>query len=143
MSLSLLLILPRYATVAKRVNVKKLKHDLWSHLEDSLAPASGAGAGAGAADTSGGGGSENDAPSGGGLVTIEKNKISTASANANASGGAELSFQNVINDISHGQGQKDVSLSFYFICLLHLANEKVSFVCDRFVLIPCRKSLLC
>ena len=38
---------------------------------------------------------------------------------------AELSFQNIISDLSITQQQKDVSLPFYFICLLHLANEKV------------------
>jgi hypothetical protein len=48
---------------------------------------------------------------------------SAASPSANAS--TELSFQELINDIAVEQKQKDVSLSFYFICLLHLANEKV------------------
>jgi hypothetical protein len=56
------------------------------------------------------------------IVNLSKNSTSST----NTSGNVELSFQDVINDISHEQGQKDVSLSFYFICLLHLANEKVS-----------------
>jgi hypothetical protein len=51
---------------------------------------------------------------------------STVGFSANAS--AELSFQELINDIAVEQKQKDVSLSFYFICLLHLANEKVIYV---------------
>jgi condensin complex subunit 2 len=37
----------------------------------------------------------------------------------------EMSFQDVVCDIAQDQTQKDASLSFYFICLLHLANEKV------------------
>ena len=36
-----------------------------------------------------------------------------------------VSFQDLISDISSQQRQKEVSLPFYFICLLHLANEKV------------------
>ena len=93
------MLLNRYATVAKRVNVKKLKHDLWHHLEDSLVPEGGAAA-------------ENEAPA----PKLDKKSAETS----------VLSFQDVITDISHEQQQKDVSLSFYFICLLHLANEKVS-----------------
>ena len=38
----------------------------------------------------------------------------------------EMSFQDLVCDISGEQRQKDVTLPFYFICLLHLANEKVS-----------------
>ena len=37
----------------------------------------------------------------------------------------EMSFQDLVCDITTGQRQKDVTLPFYFICLLHLANEKV------------------
>lgn len=92
-------MLLRYATVAKRVNVKKLKHDLWSHLEDSMVPGSCA--------------EENTAPG-------QKIKLEKSQSQPNV-----LSFQDVISDISNEQKQKDVSLSFYFICLLHLANEKV------------------
>ena len=38
----------------------------------------------------------------------------------------EISFQDLVCDISGEQRQKDVTLPFYFICLLHLANEKVT-----------------
>ena len=38
----------------------------------------------------------------------------------------EMSFQDLVCDITTGQKQKDVTLPFYFICLLHLANEKVN-----------------
>ena len=88
------------------MNVKKLKHDLWHHLEDSLVPESASG--------------ENEAP-GGHIVKLEKT----------AEEPGVLSFQDVITEISHEQKQKDVSLSFYFICLLHLANEKVSTIMMR------------
>jgi condensin complex subunit 2 len=51
----------------------------------------------------------------------------------------EVSFQDVVCDIAQDQTQKDASFSFYFICLLHLANEKViastvEHVCVYFVL---------
>jgi len=35
-----------------------------------------------------------------------------------------VSFQTVVKDIEHQETQEDVSLAFYFICILHLANEK-------------------
>jgi hypothetical protein len=38
-----------------------------------------------------------------------------------------ISFHSIINDVSLNSvnQQKDASFPFYFICLLHLANEKV------------------
>ena len=38
-----------------------------------------------------------------------------------------ISFQKLINNIASKQTQDDVTVSYYFICLLHLANEKVYF----------------
>lgn len=83
-------IVSRYAQSSKRVNVKKLKTDLWTKLES---------------DCSG---------------EVNENHSSGPE-------GKELSFQDVVCDIAQDQTQKDASLSFYFICLLHLANEKVRF----------------
>eukprot|EP01034_Spumella_vulgaris_P026475 gene26475-33056_t len=42
-----------------------------------------------------------------------------------------LSFQHLISDIAADPRQKDVSISFYFICLLHLANEHGLQIEDR------------
>jgi len=36
----------------------------------------------------------------------------------------EISFKNVVDDLGANETQNDVSLAFYFICILHLANEK-------------------
>lgn len=80
----------RYAQSSKRVNVKKLKTDLWCELQQDCSSE----------------GNEN---------------IRTDMSGSNK----ELSFQDVVCDIAQGQTQKDASFSFYFICLLHLANEKV------------------
>jgi hypothetical protein len=57
------------------------------------------------------------------LFTIEKN--SKVKKN-NSKVEEKLSFQHLIQDLSVNSRQKDVSLPFYFICLLHLANENVS-----------------
>lgn len=85
-----------YATVAKRVNVRKLKGDLWSHISTQVAPADKAAA--------------------------EEDQIPCAKAGKKDT----LSFQEVVNDLALGQQQSEVTLPFYFICLLHLANEKVT-----------------
>ena len=57
-------------------------------------------------------------------------KRDRASGGRHSLGAAEMSFQDLVSDITRGQKQKDVTLPFYFICLLHLANEKVSAYVD-------------
>eukprot|EP01035_Chromulina_nebulosa_P020477 gene20477-26567_t len=66
-----------YATVAKRVNVKKLKSDIWNQIN---------------------------------------NKLIDQPVN-------NLSFKKIVNDKTLHSNHEEASLSFYFICLLHLANE--------------------
>lgn len=88
------------------MNVKKLKHDLWDHLSESLPE-------------------HPEATKENPVITISKDKI-VASSSRQAQNDEPVSFQDIINDMSQDSSQqKDVSLSFYFICLLHLANEKV------------------
>ena len=41
-----------------------------------------------------------------------------------------MSFQSLVNTVAKSQKQKEVTLSFYFICLLHLANEKTLKITD-------------
>ena len=89
-----------YASIAKRVNVRKLKTDIWSEIDketsaESVVPID----------------SENIA------VDKKKDKVEKQTA-------PTISFQDLISDIAVKQQQKEVSLPFYFICLLHLANEK-------------------
>lgn len=88
-----------YATVAKKVDVRRLKKDLWSELEMNFVSA----------------GEEKEpddeveeckAP----ITPVEETKC--------------LSFKKTVQDMEVGQAQGDVTLPFYFICLLHLANEK-------------------
>ena len=92
-----------FATTAKRVNVKKLKTDIWSHI-DELPVASLS------AEEDG----ENQSPNAG----------ATEGDAADGKATDKLSFQELVREIASEQKQKDVTLPFYFICLLHLANEK-------------------
>lgn len=81
-----------YAKVSKRVNVHKLKTDVWSNIQETL---------------------------------VEQEKAPAAKASSSEK--KELSFQHLVQDLSSSESQqKDVTISYYFICLLHLANENVS-----------------
>jgi hypothetical protein len=84
----------RYETTSKRVNVRKLKHDMWNVLEEKVSRHSNTG--------------------GYGRDSGDNNS-------------SELSFQSLLSEMasSPSMRQQDASLSFYFISLLHLANEKV------------------
>ncbi|GAO47125.1 barren [Saitoella complicata NRRL Y-17804] len=82
-----------YARVAKKVDVKKLKDNIWSNL----------------------------------AITIPDNDDPTPTPEPSLSQGEEKKFTQVIQDLQKVYPQKemeDVSTSFCFICLLHLANEK-------------------
>jgi condensin complex subunit 2 len=84
-----------YAKVSKRVDVHKLKGDVWTNIQDHL----------GAAVKS----------------TRRQEVVPDTVPHAE-----EVSFQELVQDLSTNKQQKDVSLAYYFICLLHLANENVS-----------------
>ena len=99
-----------YATVAKKVDVRKLKRDLWHGIETVLVtPAVEEEKKNEDRDI------EDDAEDSSGEKTPEKPR-------QNPSDG--LSFQNIVRDMEQSKTQVDVSLPFYFICVLHLANEK-------------------
>ncbi|VEU44152.1 unnamed protein product [Pseudo-nitzschia multistriata] len=115
-----------YATMARKVDVKRLKKDLWTELEQTFVSKT-----------------QDD---------IERNKNSgdlsikkTASdekfrgsnsydefdddirSNAKIQPtniAQSLSFQDTVRDMQANQSQPDVTLPFYFICILHLCNEK-------------------
>ena len=88
-----------YATVSKKVDVKRLKNDLWTELESKL-------------------GDLNDGN------TVDSNENGGQCPQVSRSD-KKLSFQQTVQEMDKlGQTQADVTLPFYFICLLHLANEK-------------------
>lgn len=86
-----------YAKVSKRVNVHKLKGEIWSEIKETLEPP----------------------------IDVPKSKERKSEAVPDSS----LSFQDLVQDLSASPQQKDVSIPYYFICLLHLANENVSTDC--------------
>jgi condensin complex subunit 2 len=82
-----------YATVAKKVDVKRLKKELWLELQSHLRLQE---------DSSG--------------VDDDEDRLVDSIG--------RTSFQAVVRKMESCKSQTDVSLPFYFICILHLANEK-------------------
>jgi hypothetical protein len=101
--------------VSKRVNIQRLKTDIWGNIRSALPAAD--------QDHDGHDG-ENHQPSA--IPPSRPDKLSGLSVGDRDA----LSFQSMISDLAAGDEvrQRDVSLPFYFICLLHLANEHVSTV---------------
>ena len=94
-----------HATVAKKVDVRKLKKDLWAEVDQHT-------------------------------KNIEENSEMTTASDKEATISTEkeaevdevatqkISFQNTVGKLDPEQSQNGVTISFYFICMLHLANEK-------------------
>jgi condensin complex subunit 2 len=92
-----------YATIAKKVDVKRLKRDLWAEVELHL---------------------ESEAQK----EETNEEEIAETQDDPPAPSATEksglLSFKETVQSMEAAKTQMDVSLSFYFICILHLANEK-------------------
>lgn len=84
------------AAVAKKVDVKRLKRDLWAELESKFAH------------------SNNDDD-----MKYGKGSEETASTEQDV-----VSFHDAVRELDLQKSQVDATLPFYFICILHLANEK-------------------
>ncbi len=91
-----------YATVAKKVDVRRLKQDLWAELEEKTARVAPE-----VVDTEG----EDE------QCRIDDKAPSTFEPQF-------VSFKETVDNMEKAQSQNDVTVSFYFICCLHLANEK-------------------
>lgn len=101
-----------YATKAKKVDVKRLKKDLWVELERSFVDKKKV---------------ENDSVET--MAQHEKEDEDNADNNEKAEQQTEpsegsLSFQSTVKEMQSTQTQLDATLPFFFICVLHLANEK-------------------
>jgi condensin complex subunit 2 len=98
-----------YATIAKKVDVKRLKSDLWTNLESVLkhkqlmVPK----------DDDDESGTEED----------DEEDVNQVQPGTKRPTGPP-SFQDTVRDMQATQSQADATLPFYFICVLHLANEK-------------------
>lgn len=95
-----------YATVAKKVDVKRLKMDLWMELERVFEKKEKVEEMKDEADDE---------------EEIEEPEIPMTPQNQPD---GPLSFQDTVKEMQITQNQSDVTLPFYFICVLHLANEK-------------------
>merc|ERR1712238_73914 len=82
-----------YATVSKKVDVKRLKKDLWAEVES-------------------------------GIATLSINDSEEVAEEKKKENNDILSFNQTVQSLSCSQAQEDVSVAYYFICMLHLANEK-------------------
>lgn len=103
-----------YATVAKKVDVRKLKRDLWTGIESVL-------------DIPRGSEKHNEDEGNGSLIDSEDPQtttVETPEKGCTTSATAGLSFQKTVQNMEQSKTQMDVTLPFYFICVLHLANEK-------------------
>jgi len=86
-----------HATVAKKVDVKRLKSELWEELSDCFAATT-----------------ERDACD---IDPTSEERTDTDTKNR------ILSFKATVQNLEQAKSQPDATLPFYFICLLHLANE--------------------
>jgi condensin complex subunit 2 len=95
-----------YATVAKKVDVKRLKRDLWTELERTFKQRE-------EAKQEEEMNEDNDEMEAPDVPVTPKNQPE-----------GPLSFQETFQEMQATQTQTDATLPFYFICVLHLANEK-------------------
>ena len=96
-----------YATVAKKVDVKRLKRDLWIELERTF--------------------QEREETKEAEMTEDEDDETPDVAVSPKVQPEEQegpLSFQDTVKEMKATQSQADVTLPFYFICVLHLANEK-------------------
>jgi condensin complex subunit 2 len=102
-----------FATVAKKVDVKSLKKNLWEELEARI------GENEESKDIPK---EHSNSPE---TLRIVPDKLEKKiPASPLPLGNSKVSFQSIVNTMDYHQTQADVTVPFYFICLLHLANEK-------------------
>jgi condensin complex subunit 2 len=104
-----------YATVAKKVDVKRLKRDLWNEIESRFTHSS----------------NNNDEKKQDEDIALDmcqtdilKADDQTVALSTHAADETAISFQAAVRTLGLQQSQIDITLPFYFICILHLANEK-------------------
>ncbi|RMZ88240.1 hypothetical protein DV736_g4529, partial [Chaetothyriales sp. CBS 134916] len=93
-----------YARTAKKVDVRRLKEEMWKGMADMIMKDWNAGD----------------------MMEIDR-ATATPGPSVNPLPPAELKFTNMISSLTRvypDQQMKDISTSYCFICLLHLANEK-------------------
>lgn len=120
-----------YARVAKKVDVRRLKENMWKGLEGLLPPLPDVPLSVASQEQN-----TEDTPSDA-MITdsnpaVDEHGIPLPSGSISALGlskdnNEDLRFTSMMNDLTSvypASSMKDISTSFCFICLLHLANEK-------------------
>ncbi|KAG6977509.1 hypothetical protein JG688_00000268 [Phytophthora aleatoria] len=97
-----------YERFAKRVDVKKLKGSIWDHLEKKVIK-----------DDASGNADDVDSA----VALNESGKRPREHEAEGDDQSLETTFENVVENVA-GKVPSNVTVSFYFICVLHLANEK-------------------
>ncbi|OWZ17226.1 Condensin complex subunit 2 [Phytophthora megakarya] len=98
-----------YERFAKRVDVKKLKGSIWEHLETKVAKSG-----------------ENDQTDSAVTINESGKRLRESEVDEKDAGDDEkldTTFENVVENVA-AKVPSNVTVSFYFICVLHLANEK-------------------
>lgn len=117
-----------YEQVSKRVNIQRLKTDIWKNIRSTINIEKETDiASSLRSESTEQGENENSDPNAMSSIKAATKRPRDTNTNTNnedlKSGKASLSFQDMISEVASRPRQKDVSMSFYFICLLHLANE--------------------
>ncbi|KAF1776645.1 Condensin complex subunit 2/barren [Phytophthora cactorum] len=97
-----------YERFAKRVDVKKLKGSIWDHLEKKVIK-----------DDASGNADDVDSA----VALNESGKRPREHEAEGDDQSLKTTFENVVENVA-GKVPSNVTVSFYFICVLHLANEK-------------------
>ena len=105
-----------YATVAKKVDVKRLKKDLWNNLETKTATKEEEKMDDIGAKNDDSVNMDEDSKDNGDETATDDDKLKEKEGT--------VSFQDTVKELAASQGQSEVTLPFYFICVLHLCNEK-------------------
>ena len=105
-----------YATVAKKVDVKRLKKDLWNNLETKTATKEEEKMDDIDAKNDASVNMDEDSKDNGDETATDDDKVKEKEGT--------VSFQDTVKELAASQGQSEVTLPFYFICVLHLCNEK-------------------
>lgn len=116
-----------YERFAKRVDVKKLKGSIWDHLEKETVVKTETKA---KADTRENGTEAEKTTESDDVVVLNESGKRPREPEDNQEAeadddekGLDTTFENVVENVA-GKVPSNVTVSFYFICVLHLANEK-------------------
>ena len=120
-----------YATVARKIDVKRLKRDLWTELEQTFSKERNS---AIQEEETRPRVEEDDRDSLSIVSTTSDRDLTLLISNDESTGKKSnnsdhqkvtpLSFQDTVRDMQTNESQLDVTVPFYFICILHLCNEK-------------------